>query len=63
MEQLEKIGGWLCGKDDHREKGVGKNYKYKERRGKGPQGLMSYSGNGGFILTVLIIYLHFPGSW
>lgn len=62
MEQLKKIEKQLSGKENHKEKGVGKNYKCKEGRGKEPQGLMSNSRNGGFALTVLIVYLQFLSS-
>lgn len=37
MEQLKKVGKWLSGKETHRENEIGKNQKYKGRRGKGPQ--------------------------
>lgn len=56
VEQLEKIGRWLCGKENQREKGVGKNYK--EGRGKGPHGLMSYSGIGGSLFWLPVFPVH-----
>lgn len=30
MEQLEKIAKWISSKESHREKEVGKIYKYEE---------------------------------
>lgn len=37
MELLEEIAKWLSSKESHREKEVGKNYKYKDGRGRGPE--------------------------
>lgn len=50
MEQLEKVGKWLTGKETHRGKDVGKNYMYflRGEKEKDPKTFNACSRNGRF---------------